>query len=473
MDQLTTLPLFGRGFAAKSPVVTTQKFTNAYRDPAVDPDKAQFSIYGTPGLTRYADVGSPIRGAISVNGIIYAAAANKVFVVSQTNVTQVVTLLSGSAAGPVTMAWNGVQIFIVDGNTGYILLPSTNVMTAIADPDFPAMASTCTWIGGYFVTSIVNSGKWQWSFVNDGTNWDPLAFASAELAPDNIVRIENDNGELIIIGERTTEFWGLSGDANIFRRIGSAGIEWGSISPQTVTKFTSGLAFLAQNRLGEVQAGVLNGYQFQPFSTSDPEINYALNNRSRVSLQSATAFSYLMDGHPFYQLNFNDASYLYDASTTAWSQMTSSSTFGARHYANIRVAQTQQPYVCDWRNGLIYLLDKTNYTDNGDPILTECSLKHIFNAGNRVAVREIAVEMEAGDGLVSGQGSNPQMMGSWSWDGGRTYGNESWNTMGLIGNYRRRSVWRNCGRGKDFAFKFRVSDPVRKVFTLATVRVAG
>jgi hypothetical protein len=171
-------------------------------------------------------------------------------------------------------------------------------------------------------------------------------------------------------------------------------------------------------------------------------------------------------------LNFPDASYLYDGMTDTWSQLTSSSTFGARHYANIRLGVSQQPYVCDYRNGRIYLLDKTNYTDNGDPQITELVSKHIFNSGNYVTVRELAVEIEAGDGLVTGQGSDPQLMGSWSKDGGRTWGNEIWMPMGKIGEYRRRAVWRNLGRAKDWAFKFRISDPIPRRFVSITARIS-
>jgi hypothetical protein len=224
--------------------------------------------------------------------------------------------------------------------------------------------------------------------------------------------------------------------------------------------------------MGETQVVVLNGYQVEPVSGGDPEINHELNDRSRANLAAATAFSYFMDGHAFYQINFPDASYLYDAMTDSWSQLTSSSTFGARHYANGRIALEQQPLVFDYRNGNIYLLDKNVYSDNGDPILLEIAQKHIFNSGNYVSVNELAVEIEAGDGLQSGQGSDPQIMAKWSKDGGRTWGNEIWRSAGPVGAYRQRAVWRGLGVAKDFAFKFRISDPIKRVVVAAEVEVS-
>jgi len=477
MDSLQTIPLFGRGFSSKSPIATTQKMVNAYFDPSFDADKAPTTYYGTPGLTLFSDLGGPLRGGIALylpqfgGTYIYAVVGNIFYSINANG-----TIINGgnifNATGPVFFAWNGTQLMFVDGANGWIFVPGSVPLQQIVSVNFPKAPTTCTWIGGYFVVTIGTSGKFQWSAVNDGTTWAALDFATAETSPDNLQRAEADSGELMLFGDRTTEFWGLSGDANVFRRIGSSAEEWGIVSATTVAKFHTGLAFLAQNRLGEVQAGALNGHQFVPFSGSDPEINHDLNNRTRTQLQSATAFSYFMDGHSFYQLNFPDKSYLYDGLTDSWSQVTSSSTFGARHYADLRLALSQQPLVADYRNGRIYLLDKTAYLDNGDPIISELTFKHIFSNGNRVTVRELVVELEAGDGLVTGQGSDPQIMASWSHDGGRTFGNEIWTSAGQIGQYTRRAVWRNLGRQRDGVFKFRISDPIKRVFTSAAVRVA-
>jgi hypothetical protein len=473
---LTTLPLFGRGFSSKSAVVTTQKLTNAYRDAVLDQDKTALPIYGTPGLSLEHDVGAPIRGAISINDFIYGVAGANFFLVAPSGIVVTIGVIT-TFSGAVYFAWNGTQLLFVDGQTGWIYVPSTAVLTQIADLDFPQPGPngplTCTWMAGYFFVSVNGTGRFQWSAVNDGLVWDPLDFATAETAPDNLLRIEQDNGELVLLGDKTTEFWGMSGDANVVRRIGGSGVEWGCVSPTTVAKFTTGLAWLAQNRMGEAQVVVLNGYQVAPVSGGDPEINHELNNRSRENLAAATAFSYFMDGHAFYQINFPDASYLYDGMTDSWSQLTSSGTFGARHYANGRVALEQQPIVFDYRNGRIYLLDKTVYTDNGDVIMMEVAQKHIFNSGNYVTVDELAVEIEAGDGLDGiAQGTDPQIMASWSKDGGRTWGNEVWRTAGKIGAYRQRAAWRGLGVAKDFAFKLRISDPVKRVILSADVQVS-
>jgi hypothetical protein len=62
--------------------------------------------------------------------------------------------------------------------------------------------------------------------------------------------------------------------------------------------------------------------------------------------------------------------------------------------------------------------------------------------------------------LVSGQGSDPQAMLRWSNDGGSTWSSEHWVSIGAIGQYRNRAIWRRLGMARDRVFEVVVSDPV-------------
>ena len=48
-------------------------------------------------------------------------------------------------------------------------------------------------------------------------------------------------------------------------------------------------------------------------------------------------------------------------------------------------------------------------------------------------------------------------------DAGKTWGAEAIKSMGSVGEYRRRAIWRSVGRAKDRVFRFRISSPVKKV----------
>jgi len=72
--------------------------------------------------------------------------------------------------------------------------------------------------------------------------------------------------------------------------------------------------------------------------------------------------------------------------------------------------------------------------------------------------------MEAGVGLLTGQGSDPQVMMQYSKDGGNTWSNEVWESFGQIGEYGVRATFGPFGRARDWVFRFRVTDPVKTVF---------
>lgn len=70
------------------------------------------------------------------------------------------------------------------------------------------------------------------------------------------------------------------------------------------------------------------------------------------------------------------------------------------------------------------------------------------------------LDCEVGRGLSSGQGSDPKIMMKYSDDGGRTWSNELWRSLGKVGEYKTRVVWRKLGSSKDRVYQVSGSDPV-------------
>ena len=462
---LRTIPLFGTGFPAQSRTVTAQKRTNLFIVPEKDPDKSGFHLACTPGLTLFANVSTyPSRGAISVNGYIYTVHESKLYSINPLGgVTELGTINTGS--GPVSFAWNGTVLVLVDGTDGWTFTPASSTLALISDGDFPASPQSVCFIAGRFVVNNAGTGQFYWSGTLTGTAWDPLDFATAESETDNLVAVASDHGSLVLLGDLTTEFWApnpsASSSADAFVRVGGSGIEWGCAAVQTVVKFDSGLIWLAKNQLGEARVVTLNGYTPQPLD--DPDISYAINAQSDLS--DATAFSYVIDGRSFYQLNVGDVSLLFDG--IGWSYV-SSGTSGGRHLANVRAALTERPYVFDYANGNCYLLDKSNLTDSEAAIVREVVSKHVLADFNPLTIWKLYVDCEVGriDSIA-----DPQMMMQYSKDGGNTWGAELWTSMGKLGEYMTRCIWRTLGRARDFTFRLRVSDEVRLTITAAAVQV--
>ena len=71
------------------------------------------------------------------------------------------------------------------------------------------------------------------------------------------------------------------------------------------------------------------------------------------------------------------------------------------------------------------------------------------------------LDIQAGVGLTTGQGSDPVAMLSWSDDGGHTWSQERWLTFGKIGEYKKRAMLRgSIGRSRDRVWRVVISDPV-------------
>lgn len=464
---LDIVPMFGLGVQEKSRPAVAQKRVNLYYELQQDKDRALMVAYKVPGLdTAFVDFGSePSRG------VIWPPTSNYKFYVNRATLWQVDNVGSktsvgtlNTSAGKVTMAENGTQIVIVDGTNGYVYNMSTGVFAQIVDADFPNGANTVTWIDGFFLVDAAN-GQFYLSDYNDGTSW-PGDFATAESNPDGLVRIIADHQDLILLGAQSTEFWSNTGAAAFpFERTPGTTQEWGLAARNSVAKFDDSIAGLVQNRLGQVMAAVLRGYRWQRISNHDLEAKWAAYG----AFSDAVAYSYMQDGHAMYVVSFpiGGESWLYDGSTNSWTQLV---TYGlTRHRSEFGVNYLGKNYVTDYASGKVHRLNPTTFTDVGQPIRWELVGRHIFDGMRKMGVDAFQLDIETGVGLTSGQGSDPMVMLRISKDGGRTWGNERWRSMGKKGKYKQRVLWNKCGRARDFVFWVAGSDPVKTAILGAAI----
>lgn len=466
MSALGPIPLFGIGSSGKSPNVSAQKRTNLYAEVQPDSEKSRLVFYPTPGITTFVNFGAyPSRGIYKKDDFIYVVNRFTLWRVSNDGqMTNLGTLQT--SAGRVDISDNGTQIIIVDGPNGYIYNTSTDVFAQITSPNFPG-ASTVTFLNGYFIVTKPDTGEFYISALYDGLTWAALDFATAESNPDTLVRVMADNGQIVLFGPETTEFWGASGALDFpFARVGAAAIEWGLASRWSLCKFMDSLIFLRRNRLGAVQVCTLSGYNAMP--VSNPEMDYVFSQYSGT--ENATGFAYMVSGHPFYQINFPspNESWLYDGLTKAWSKVQSGD---GRHRGEIQQNYLDRSYVTDYENGKLYYFRDDEFTDDGAFIARELITRH-QSIGEWSVFDEVWMEMESGAASLTGQGSDPKLMLQISKDGGHTWGKEMFVPMGKQGEYRRRAVFRNLGKARDWVFKFRVTDPVKCVFVAAWGRAS-
>ena len=65
----------------------------------------------------------------------------------------------------------------------------------------------------------------------------------------------------------------------------------------------------------------------------------------------------------------------------------------------------------------------------------------------------------------------PEMLLSWSSDGGHSWSNDHALSLGKLGEYKRRAIQRRIGLFRDWTPRFAISDPVKRVFTNAYVEI--
>lgn len=462
------ITLFGTNQQGKSSTSTAQSHLNLYAEIVPEGEKSRLVFYGTPGLTLRAGASfgdTSIRGWIAVGNLYYLVHRGTFYEVDNAG-TKTSRGTISTTSGRVDLAYDGTVILLTTGTNMYTYTISGATFAVVADADAPQTAKTCAWLDSQF---IVDDGNDDEVFISaDGTTWNALDFATAESAPDGVVRVFADNGEVLLFGESTTEYWGSVGAADFpFQTIKGATQEFGLAARWSLTKFNSGLAGLMKNKQGQVQVMFISGYV--PKAISTPELDYLINNYSSVS--DATAYAYMLGGHPMLQVNFPtpSKSWLYDATTGMWSPLEYGPA-GARHRGEMQLDFLNKTLIADYSTGDIYELDPDVYTDNGTAIVREIVGRHIFSSNKRVIVDELYCDFETGVGLITGQGSDPQCMLQISKDGGHTWGNELWADMGKIGKYQTRVTWRRLGQARDWLFRLRVTDPVKFVLTFAAIR---
>ena len=333
------------------------------------------------------------------------------------------------------------------------------IRTAYTGVNFPR-SWTVAFIDSYFVVNVIGTKQFWLSGNYDGFYWDPLQYASKEAYTDNLQAVTIDNGNIVLLGPVSQEYWQNSGAYPFpFQRIAGSPTDVGLVAIRSIARCAGQMFYLGRSRRGGISVVRVENYRCIPVST--PDLDFLFNEYETP--EDAVAYSFRFTGHDFYVINFlaQSKTWMYDATSDIWTEMTSGS--DTRHYGQLATQFQNKIFVSDYRNGNIYTYDSETYTDNGDYIARELITPHFFagDSFNKLHIYRLRMDMEQGQGLVSGEGQNPQVMLQVSRDGGYTWGNEMWTSSGQAGEYLHRAEWRRLGVSRNYVFKFRITDPVK------------
>jgi len=477
---MKTVALFGGSTRSKSSVVSSQRRLNVYFENRPDGDKTKVAIYGTPGMLYAYSVPNgfvtpPARSMAGASfGMFYIIGSSFVANIPLSSVTSSISL--GSSVGNCSITASASQVLAVDGLSATIY-KSTSPIGFYAVNSFPAAgAVTCTYVSGFFVAEQPGTQQFWVSNFNDGTMWNPLAFASASAYPDTILAVDNLSGILITFSTQHIEFWTNAGTTpQPFAPLISAVNEFGLAAINSRVHLDQSICFLGQTRTGKVQFCQIIGYNISVISDSD--IDSIINGFSVKS--DAVGLAYQADSHKFYQVSFPTANrtFLYDTSTRIWSEVqTGPSIAPTRHLGNLSAVYNGVTYVSSYTQNAFFTMDPNTYTDNGTLIPREIVTRHVFSGFNRIRISLVYLDMETGVGssnqLFLAIPDNPQIMLQSSKDNGRTWSAERWVSLGMIGQYLTRVLWRRFGSSRDYLFKIRMTDPVKFVITDGAIKIA-
>lgn len=328
-------------------------------------------------------------------------------------------------------------------------------LTEVASGYPDAGASSIDFMDGYFVWSETGSARFFICDLYNGTVIDALDFATAESDPSVLKRLIVDHRELWLLKASRIEVWANTGAYPFpFERIPGAVVERGTAAPLSAAKADSSVFWVGEDRI------VYRSQGYQPLRISEHWLEDAIKSGE---VGDAYGMTYSQGGHTFYVLTFPTLGFTvaYDCATTKWHHRQSGTSMTRAAWKVRCIAPGFGRILAGIDTGRVCDVDMDTYTEAGDAIRRAGRTPPIFGDGKRVRMSEAELECELGVGLSTGQGSDPQVMLRWTDDGGTSWSNERWASIGRTGERRNRATYHRLGQFRQRTLEFASSEPVK------------
>jgi hypothetical protein len=431
--------------------------------------RTPFFVGPTPGLVARVvpSSGKNVRGLFCRPGVqsgnLFAACGDELHSINTDWVATDTGATLGGTTGRVLFDGLGANALALANNTLTVWngTTPTNVNSS-TDPDFPSNAYTLASLADRALTSAQDSDQFDWSGVGDATSWPSTGFAASARLPDPIVSQIVLGGDLWHHGKNNAQVWRAVGgsDADAFDLLSSLVIDRGIIGRDAIAKLDSSAAWIGEDRV----AYELNGYA--PSRIVNRDLELALRALSDDAAANIACLAYSFGSHLTWLANLPDSrAFAFDMLTRKWHERTTfgQDGFAIRHYARFG----DKHVVASDNSDAIYTWEDDVYSDAGTPIERVIML-HVPFQGRNTPVSNITLDMKTFGQPVTGQGSAPVAMVSFSRTGGSLnsipdFGIERMVSLGAAGQYGKRpTLWRlgavNAADG--LLLRIRITDPV-------------
>ncbi len=443
-----------QSYQHRSLTLSAQRSVNQYLEKAPEGSKTQYANVQSYGIADWTTAGDgPMRGGLVVNGVPWVVSGTTAYTISSAGVATSKGTIPGSVSVDITS--DGTNVLFAADNEGYLW--NGSALAVIADADFPGVAVT-EHLDGYAVVIEPSTGRtWVNESSGNWASWNALDFATAEAWPDDTLDAIVDQEDLFLGGRETTEVWYNAGNADFpLVRRPSGVIARGVMCTGTYAAHDNTIFFVGND-------GVV--YRLEGLTPIRISQHWVEQQIEDLSPKVITGSTWSEKGHAFYGITSASWTMVYDISTGFWHERQSSG------YDNWRPKKILRAYdkwlaLDSTSNKIGYLSDST-FTEWGNVLRSSATCPSISSENRWLFHNRLELEFENGVGLLSGQGSNPQVMVDWSDDGGRTWSTEHFRPLGKTGQYKTRAVIHRLGRSRDRVYRYAISDPVRRTLVKA------
>lgn len=311
------------------------------------------------------------------------------------------TTLDLAAPGNPTPVLGIAQALPSQASAGSAVGNPTERVYTVNDPNFYPSDSVA-YFDNYFVYNRSGTNQFFVSELGDGTTFPPLAFASAQVAADNVVAVFASHETLLIFGQTTIETWYDAGTPNFpFQRYDGATIQRGCAAPLSIVLEEEAVHFLGN----DLVYYRLQGINPARVSTHAIETEW----RRYFTVEDCIAQSYTLEGHKFIVLTFPfaQATWVFDCSTGLWHERMSYNLAGNSLQSRWRVNSILagydnhqlKVYVGDLYTGQLGVIDWLTYTEFNNLIQGQVISPPYKEDRKRLFVSRFELDMEVGVGF--------------------------------------------------------------------------
>ncbi len=420
-----------------------------------------------PGMTQFT---TSVSNSVHCRGMV-AVNETTLLVVFDSFVESVDAAGMATARGPingtriVTLAKNNktpVPDVVCVTEAGTYTLSATAAPAPYPDADVGAPNSVCFGDGYFFFT--YGSGQCIASGINS-TSINPLDTIIVNSSSTTLKRGVFFAQTLFLFTEATTEAWTNTANPVGFPFSRSAVIPRGLINRDAVagyeSEFASTLIFVGNDNI----VYLMEGYAPRRISTSDIERRIS-NVADKTTLRACV---YMSEGHAIWQLTSSDFTLFFDVTNSYWGERKSD----GLEYSRIENSVFFQGgwLVGDLTTGVIGRVTANAFKEYGTTLTYSLQTIPAHNFPARTVVKRADFNFIVGTGTipveepadpVTDYPYDPQIMISWSDDGGESFKMPIHRPLGQIGNSTLPVVVLRSGLTSRYGrvWKLEVSDPV-------------